>query len=288
MRNYGLVLCGGGGRGSYQIGVWKAMNELGFTQKIAAVSGTSVGALNAALFASGTAEQAEEIWCSLRTSDLMDYMAVIKYIHGNIVKKKLDVTENIHDIFNHVVSENGIFSREGLRRIIESNNICRKVMNAGIPVYACYKNVSDIAADGKVVYSNMKNCRTEEEVIEILFASSCLPVIFKSGKINGHNTLDGGFLGDNIPVEPLYRNLNLRKFIVIGLDPKKDYNGRTEYKDAEFIYIKPSENIYLGASGKPVIGDGLTDFNGSHAAERIKLGYGEGYSQLIRGMYLLK
>lgn len=39
----GLVLCGGGGRGAYQIGVWQALNELGLDRYINGVSGTSAG-----------------------------------------------------------------------------------------------------------------------------------------------------------------------------------------------------------------------------------------------------
>ena len=42
-----LVLSGGGGRGSYQIGVWKALRDLGI--KFDIITGTSVGALNGAL-----------------------------------------------------------------------------------------------------------------------------------------------------------------------------------------------------------------------------------------------
>lgn len=42
-----VVLGGGGSRGSYQVGVWKALLELGFDYEI--VTGTSVGALNGAL-----------------------------------------------------------------------------------------------------------------------------------------------------------------------------------------------------------------------------------------------
>lgn len=61
----GLVLCGGGGRGAYQTGVWKALRERGFDSRITAVSGTSVGALNAALFACGDLALAEDIWTSL-------------------------------------------------------------------------------------------------------------------------------------------------------------------------------------------------------------------------------
>lgn len=60
----GLVLCGGGGRGAYQIGVWQALNELGLDRYINGVSGTSAGALNAALFACGNISLAENVWTS--------------------------------------------------------------------------------------------------------------------------------------------------------------------------------------------------------------------------------
>ena len=43
----GLVLAGGGARGSYQVGVWRALDELGWTA--GAVTGTSVGCLNGAM-----------------------------------------------------------------------------------------------------------------------------------------------------------------------------------------------------------------------------------------------
>ena len=72
MESYGLVFCGGGGRGAYQIGVWKALDQLGKTKHIKAVSGTSAGALNAALFVSKKQIEAEEIWTSLKQGDIID------------------------------------------------------------------------------------------------------------------------------------------------------------------------------------------------------------------------
>ena len=42
-----LVLSGGGSKGSYQIGVWKALRDMNI--KFDIVTGTSAGALNAAL-----------------------------------------------------------------------------------------------------------------------------------------------------------------------------------------------------------------------------------------------
>ena len=44
-----LVLAGGGARGSYQVGVWRALTELGWRPQI--ITGTSVGSLKGALFA---------------------------------------------------------------------------------------------------------------------------------------------------------------------------------------------------------------------------------------------
>ncbi|NMD13012.1 MAG: hypothetical protein GYA77_05625 [Candidatus Cloacimonetes bacterium] len=46
----GLVLSGGGAKGAYQLGVWKAMEEFGLSRLVRAVSGSSVGSLNGFMF----------------------------------------------------------------------------------------------------------------------------------------------------------------------------------------------------------------------------------------------
>ncbi len=51
MRPYGLVLAGGGAKGAYQIGAWKAMREIGV--EIEMIAGVSIGAINGALIAQG-------------------------------------------------------------------------------------------------------------------------------------------------------------------------------------------------------------------------------------------
>ena len=51
-----------GGKGAYEVGVWKALNEYGIAQKVQAVSGTSVGGLNSAIFAVEPYESIENIW----------------------------------------------------------------------------------------------------------------------------------------------------------------------------------------------------------------------------------
>ena len=70
----GLVFAGGGGKGAYQIGVWRAVRELQLEQHIAVVAGTSVGALNAALFLKGDLAFAEQLWGSISTADTFGYL----------------------------------------------------------------------------------------------------------------------------------------------------------------------------------------------------------------------
>ena len=66
---WGVALAGGGTKGSYHIGVWKAVQELGLL--IEAVAGTSIGAVNGALMVCGDYDAALEIWHSVELMDII-------------------------------------------------------------------------------------------------------------------------------------------------------------------------------------------------------------------------
>ena len=70
MEKVGIVLSGGGARGSYQIGVWKALNKLKIKYDI--VTGTSVGALNGLLFVQKDYKKAYKIWKNIGYDFLFD------------------------------------------------------------------------------------------------------------------------------------------------------------------------------------------------------------------------
>jgi predicted acylesterase/phospholipase RssA len=57
----GLVLGGGGAKGAYQVGCWKALRDSGII-RFGAIAGTSIGALNAVLVAQDEFDHAERIW----------------------------------------------------------------------------------------------------------------------------------------------------------------------------------------------------------------------------------
>ena len=65
-----LVLAGGGAKGSYQIGVWRALQELDWTPDI--ITGASVGTLNGCLFTMGKIQEAEDLWRSLEIHDVLE------------------------------------------------------------------------------------------------------------------------------------------------------------------------------------------------------------------------
>ena len=81
-KEYGLVLEGGGAKGAYQIGAWRALRENGV--KITGVSGTSVGALNGGMICMDDVDHAYEIWENISYSKIMDVDEDVykRQVHG--------------------------------------------------------------------------------------------------------------------------------------------------------------------------------------------------------------
>ena len=67
---FGLVLEGGGARGAYHVGAYKAIKELNI--EIGGIAGTSIGAINGAMMVQGDYELLEKIWLSVDSYELFD------------------------------------------------------------------------------------------------------------------------------------------------------------------------------------------------------------------------
>ena len=89
-----LVLAGGGARGSYQVGVWRALTELGWRPGI--ITGTSVGSLNGAMFALDLYETARDMWLTIRSQDVME-----------LPEQNADLSE-LHAFLRDVVRQGGM------------------------------------------------------------------------------------------------------------------------------------------------------------------------------------
>ena len=197
-KEWGLVLAGGGGKGAYQAGVFKALEEIGISDYVTAVSGASVGALNLVLFAAGDAALARKIW-------------------GDISPEQfLDIEPGMIDM------EEGFVSRDGLLKIIDDYVNLDIVRNCDRRLYVSTTEYDEFGeGDGKVKYFSL-NYRSGNEIKDILLASSALPIIYSPVKIEGKMYRDGG-IKDNMPIRPLYIE-GIRNFIVVGLSQESKIN----------------------------------------------------------------
>ena len=93
----GLVLSGGGAKGAYEVGVWQELQAAELAPRVKAISGTSVGAINAALFASRP-DAAETLW--------LENMEEVFTLNTNRVaesiQKTLDQTSDAIERYNEV------------------------------------------------------------------------------------------------------------------------------------------------------------------------------------------
>ena len=70
-REYGLVLAGGGTKGAYQVGVWKALKELNINVK--GIVGASIGSLNGALFLQDDFKMVEDMYENIKLGNIMNF-----------------------------------------------------------------------------------------------------------------------------------------------------------------------------------------------------------------------
>lgn len=252
MKGTALILAGGGGKGAYQIGVWKAMREMGIDKEISAISGASVGGLNGALFAQGDYERAERVWLT------MNAQKILTSNKGTLLEELQDFIEKGPVMEAEAMLEEGIFSRDGLVQIIRQELDMKKVAASHLPCYlACY-NVSKNLMD----YINIIGM-TQNDMETILLATSALPGIFGPIKFGKSMYLDGG-LKDNVPVRPLY-NAGYRDFLVVHLSSRSIID-EMEFPGAAMVQIVPSQEQ----------GDFITgtlDFSPEGAKRRMELGY---------------
>lgn len=252
----GLVLSGGGARGAYQIGVWKALKELKIDKHIKVISGTSIGALNSILFMNGNIELAEEVWNTINSNEILP----INEIDLKIRKTLLDVgMKNIKFIKKHMpkIISGGNISREGLNKIIDKLDLSF-INNSKIRCYITCTDIESLKA--KYFLINDYNI---DEIKNILLATSAIPIIYDKQKVEDGEYLDGGIV-DNVPIKAIYEE-NCDIIIIVHLSKISEIDKR-EFKKADIIEIIPSI-IEDGAI------NGVLEFDSKIAKERMAIGY---------------
>ena len=160
-----LVLSGGGSRGAYEMGVWKALRQMGI--KIDIVTGTSIGSMNAALVAQDGFRTGFDLWETMETGMVFDY--------EHIVENRGVRFTGIKDLLDGKLSEPKIRASE---------------MDFGI-VTVRFPSMEPVRL--------WKEDIPDGELMDYIFAScSCFPVVAPY-EIEHEKFVDGGFR-DYIPI----------------------------------------------------------------------------------------
>lgn len=217
-----LVLCGGGAKGAYHIGVWKALNEIGYNPNI--ITGTSVGALNGALFAIGKADVAEELWENMSMDTIFEDEA----------NKDINSIKSVNEFILKLGKIGGVNPK---------------------PLKETFKSISDEEAFRKskiefgLVTTQLKPPKRVElfaDEIEngkiadyVLASTACFPIMQKYS-IDGVDYVDGGYT-DNVPF-----NMALKRGAteLVIVDMHGMYHvSRPDDVSAKIHYISPKEDL---------------------------------------------
>ena len=270
----GLTFAGGGGKGAYQIGVWKYLREIGLEKKIEAVSGTSVGALNAALFAAGEYRSAERIWQNMAPEQVLTLKTLEEKLSFRLPEPdgeidlpdpgsslKLEFKKDLLQWLNTWKSD-GLISQEGLRDIIASSGAVEKIVRGSMP---CFVTCTEVEPEVRCNRFDLRN-HDSGEAEKLLLATAAIPYVFDPVEVMGKSFYDGGIseVGDNVPVAPLFR-IGMEKVIAVYLKTSPDMSANSRYRE-DTVEIIPSESIGNFFTG-------TLNFTKEHALELMEFGY---------------
>ncbi|MEG1291403.1 MAG: patatin-like phospholipase family protein, partial [Lachnospiraceae bacterium] len=175
-----IALCGGGTKGAYEVGVWRALKELDVDYQI--VTGTSIGSITGALMTSRDYELACELWNTIRMEDVME--------------DGVNLTATIEGMYNqreYVKNKGADISpfRDFIDKMIEEDKVRASDIDYGLIT---------------VQVSTMKALELTKEEIPVgklkdfIMASSSIFPIFPMHKIEEELYLDGCYY-DNLPID---------------------------------------------------------------------------------------
>lgn len=227
----GLALEGGGAKGAYQVGAYMALKKCHI--KIDAVTGTSIGALNAALIASKDENLMYTLWEDATMSELL-----------GIDEEKLErLTSDgisiatIKDAFTELYK---VFKNKGIdisnyRALVRNNVDENKLRKSHIKYGLTTLRLKDLKQLNVFLPEIPK-----EQVHDYIVASAFLPVFKKEKLIDGNYYLDGGFYNLS-PVDMLIE-MGCKKIYVInihGIGHRKKINPTNR----EIIEIKSKRSL---------------------------------------------
>ncbi|PPK79119.1 NTE family protein [Lacrimispora xylanisolvens] len=252
-REYGLVLEGGGAKGAYQIGAWKALREEGV--KIKGIAGASVGSLNGALICMDDLDRAEEIWKNIDYSQVMSVSNETMEALKKKDFKSLNLQELIAKGFQLV--KDGGFDITPLKDLIA--NVVgdeARIVDSDRELYSVTYSVSD----HKELVVDLR--KGEMGTVKDMLLASAYFLAFKNEKLGGKRYMDGGGF-NNVPLDVLidhgYEDIIVIRIYGWGADKERV----VKIPDGTKVYhIAPRQDL-----------GGILEFDKKQARKNLTLGY---------------
>lgn len=256
-KTYAIALEGGGAKGAYEAGVWKALDEAGV--KYDAVAGTSVGALNGAMMAARELDTAICLWENVKFSQVFDADdARMKKIYDKDLDG-LDVKGLLRDVVG-IVRDGGL-DIEPLRQMMKTYINEEKIRKSDVEFFFVTYSLTDM----EEVELSAKELE-EGKLIDMLLASAYVPV-FQRKKLDGKDYVDGS-VQNIVPIDALlkrgYRDIIMVRIYGMGFEKKIQIP-----EDANVITIAPTERL-----------GGILQFDAESTKRDMTLGYFDGMRML--------
>jgi NTE family protein len=216
-----LALQGGGSHGAFTWGVIDRLLEEPWL-RIEAISGTSAGAMNAALVADGWTQGGaagaraalEAYW--RRVSQAAAFSPLQRSPLDRLMGRwTLDTSPAyvIMDMMARVISPYDLnpLGLNPLRNILAESIDFGRVARAPIKLFITATNVR--TGRGRIF-------RNAEITADVLLASACLPTMFQAIEIDGDPYWDGGYAG-NPTLTPLIRESDAHDTILVQINPRE-------------------------------------------------------------------
>lgn len=268
-KKIGLVLSGGGAKGAYQVGMFKALEEHGLAQKISAMSGCSIGAYAETIFA---LKGYQEYMTFLESFTEMISSGPI--LDDSIIEASKQDVQNGFVSKQQFVSERRFWKYEPTAlkdyfRALVSGDAIRK---SGIPLTVCNYSIEK----DRPVYFKL-NDLSEEEQVNAIIGSGSLQYLFPPTFVDGHHCLDGGAVPDiceypaakdKIPLAPITsENVDV---ILINFLIAIDYVDLSLIpRSKKYIELRPSRLL------EDYPGSGTLDFAPEKLRSHAELGYSD-------------
>lgn len=220
-----LALQGGGSHGAFTWGVLDALLEDGGF-RFAGISGTSAGAMNAAVLASGFADARElgiadvheehAKGCELARQKLRHFWETVGTLGSFLAASPASYAHQLMPWLRPVLAPSQVNPldinplRTLLKRTVEFEKLVQHRKHPNVPkVFVCATNVR--TGRGEVFCD-------ERITIDAIMASACLPQLFHPIEIDGECYWDGGFAG-NPAIYPLIYRTHIDDVLLVQINP---------------------------------------------------------------------